>query len=101
MNSNPDGKTNRDVGDGEGVPDAIGRALVGFHLLGDVAQQLLDLAGHQSLALLQLLQFQRWKCAVEDKKEIGAVDVVGIGQGRAKQKMMFCHQHVREKETIV
>ena len=47
--------TNLDVGDGEGVSDTEGRALVGFHLASNVLEQVLNLAGYQSLALLQLL----------------------------------------------
>ena len=47
--------TYRDVGDGKGVSDAENGASVGGRLASDVSQQLLQLAGHQSLAVFHLL----------------------------------------------
>lgn len=53
--------TNLYVGDGKRVSDTEGRALVGCHLASNILQQVLDLAGHQSLALLQLLLLMKLK----------------------------------------
>ena len=52
-------KSNLKVGDREGVSDAKRGRCVGGQLASDAPQQVLQLAGHHSLALLQLSQVQR------------------------------------------